>query len=251
MSLQEFFYKYFIYPAKNLSGYNLINTLTYAIIFVIAMDLIYELLERLRVKIDNKMTLYSLPYILFGVFYRLQVDFGVWAPNIITVTPGAWIIPAIIALSALLLEYKVGIKDAFRNVGLILWLLTLSTFTIPINNYLFFTGWLAFMITIFIALYKFSNLWSIAFLGQLTDATASYIALKNRFIEEHVLPNYLISLGGPELFFIAKVFAVILVILALEKIKIDENLRNFVYFAIFLLGFGPGTRNWFLLIYHL
>ena len=55
-------------------GYTIISEITYGIILVIALYVIYELLKKLKVTIDWKFCLALMPYILFGPVTRVLED---------------------------------------------------------------------------------------------------------------------------------------------------------------------------------
>jgi len=87
----------------------------------------------------------------------------------------------------------------------------------------------------------------LAIYGELIDALSSYIAIKHGFSEEHVVSSILVSIS-PELFFITKMVATIIIVYLIERFVDEIDLKNYIYIVVFILGFGPGTRNWLLLI---
>jgi len=83
-------------------------------------------------------------------------------------------------------------------------------------------------------------------LGQLTDLISSYIAVKMGYSEEHVLTSFLISIS-PELYFLTRLLLIILIVYLIDKKVKEINFKNYLYLIIFVLGFGPGSRNWLIL----
>nr|P29085.1 RecName: Full=Uncharacterized 12.3 kDa protein in fus 3'region [Pyrococcus woesei]CAA47642.1 ORF [Pyrococcus woesei] len=78
LMIREFFQKYFIDPIKYNTGYNPVNTLVYAIILGIATLLVYKVLKRLKIEINNAFFRALIPYMIFGAFTRALTDAGVF-----------------------------------------------------------------------------------------------------------------------------------------------------------------------------
>lgn len=70
--MQEFINEYFIRPIidPSLSGYNLVNTIIYIILLVIACGAIYYFLKN-KIKFNYEFLIALIPYILFGVSLRV------------------------------------------------------------------------------------------------------------------------------------------------------------------------------------
>ena len=67
-------YDYFIDPILQNGWYNPVNTITYAIILVIAVFAVYKLLLRMRIRIDRYFFLAILPFIFWGSSARVLKD---------------------------------------------------------------------------------------------------------------------------------------------------------------------------------
>ncbi|MEO2152680.1 MAG: DUF63 family protein, partial [Thermococcus sp.] len=66
------------------------------------------------------------------------------------------------------------------------------------------------------------------------------------FWEQHVLARTLMNLlGTPAVMYLEKLVIITLVVYVLDRFMTDEDpdLINFVKLTVFILGFGPGTRN--------
>ncbi|MEM5855484.1 MAG: DUF63 family protein, partial [Candidatus Aenigmatarchaeota archaeon] len=82
------------------------------------------------------------------------------------------------------------------------------------------------------------------FLTQIFDATVSFVGVNFFGYEEmHVLPNILIQNFGPISFIFFKALIVFLILFILDKIKGDEESKNFVKLLIAVLGASTGTRD--------
>ena len=76
MGLYEFFYEYFVLPIKENQGYNPVNTLVYAIILGIAVILLYRMLKRMGIRVDERFFGALMPYIILGPLMRSITDIG-------------------------------------------------------------------------------------------------------------------------------------------------------------------------------
>ncbi|HIJ98959.1 TPA: DUF63 family protein, partial [archaeon] len=78
MALQEFINTYFIQPLyMGSAGYNVYNTITYAVILAVAVFAIYKLLKKLEIPIDRNFFIATLPFIFLGGLLRTLQDAGV------------------------------------------------------------------------------------------------------------------------------------------------------------------------------
>ena len=65
MNAWEFIKKYYIDSIVYKQGYNIVNTLTWAVILVVAAVLLYKFLEK-RIKIDEKFAYANMPFVILG-----------------------------------------------------------------------------------------------------------------------------------------------------------------------------------------
>ncbi|MDD5172286.1 MAG: DUF63 family protein, partial [Candidatus ainarchaeum sp.] len=157
--MDNFIYEYYIRPIVEHTGYNIVNTLTYA---ALAIGAVYGLLKVLkgRIKIDERFIGAVLCFVLFGSTMRVvtdAIDTGVFAPitpfhafvldshlwdySYLTVTPGIYILTAAIMFIALAVLYMIKRVEWLGYVGLALWLphfllllpfMTYAMYAIPI-----------------------------------------------------------------------------------------------------------------------
>jgi len=107
-------YDYFIAPIMQNGWYNPVNTMTYAIILVIAVFAVFRLLKRMDIAIDRNFFLAILPFVFWGSSARVLKDAA--TANALSgpaqaifaspfwVTPGSYIITFSLALLVLLLS---------------------------------------------------------------------------------------------------------------------------------------------------
>ena len=247
----NFLEKYFLYPAQHPGKYNIINTVTYSAVFIALSYLIYRYIKSLGVSIDKNLILSAIPYIFLGVLIRVQVDYGLLQPSIITVTPGVWFISLGLWIIPFLILRKLSITNYQKYMfyfGIILIaILFLFGFKIYLNNLYMLIIYTLLLLPLVIFFIKDSPFYFLAIYGELIDALSSYIAIKHGFSEEHVIPSILANIS-PELFFITKMAVTIMVVYLIERFVNEIDMKNYIYIVIFILGFGPGTRNWLLLI---
>ena len=63
--IREFIYKYYIDPIRYGQPYTLVDTLTYAVILIICIGLIYRWLNRSRISVDREFVYALTPWIIF------------------------------------------------------------------------------------------------------------------------------------------------------------------------------------------
>lgn len=239
---------YFLHPKK--TGYDVPKTLTYGIIFILAILLIFKILKKLKIKIDKKLALAISPYIVFGGAIRVLQDAGI-LNSYLFVTPGIYIFVFSIVFSAILfsiyLEKKKGIpyfKPVFL-IGIILAALPLAFLEI-INFYgiglviLFYLPW--------VLIFYFLKTWSLenrlVTLIQMFDATVTFTALQFfGFGEQHILPTFLIKLFSPVSFVFAKLIIVVLILILIDKFTEDKEFGRFLKLCIGILGGATGSRD--------
>ena len=253
---------YFLHPKK--TGYDVPKTLTYALVLVLAVYLIYRLLRMLKIKIDRRLAVAIAPYIAFGGAIRVLQDAGL-LHSYLFVTPGIYFfifsIVLIILLFSLALEKKKSVPY-FKTVflcGLLLLTIALVQLT-PINLYgaslvlLFFFPWLfVFNLPIF----KWDNSSKAAVLLQLFDATTTFVALNffgpaflgsKGFVEQHILPTFLINIFGPVSFIFVKLITVVTFLVLIDKFSTDKEFNTYLKLIIGILGGATGSRDFIALV---
>jgi len=74
MDIAEFINSYFIKPVYDRTGYNIINTLVYAVIALFFAFIFFKILKKEKVKLDEKFILRVIPFILLGSVVRVVTD---------------------------------------------------------------------------------------------------------------------------------------------------------------------------------
>jgi uncharacterized membrane protein len=117
-------------------GYTLISEITYGVILLFALYVIYTLLKKLKITVDWRFALALMPYILFGPITRVLEDSGYFDEPLVYwfISPLIYLQIAVYAIFFLLLGYY--LEKNFRKQYL------------TINNVLFFGG-LVFLLPTF------------------------------------------------------------------------------------------------------
>ncbi|NPA48061.1 MAG: DUF63 family protein [Thermococci archaeon] len=262
MGLESFFYRYYVAPIKYNQGYNIVNTLTYAIILGIAVLLFYKLMKRMRIKVDEDFFRALVPYIISGALMRALTDNGALPRTYLTVSPGAYIVVGLLTFSIVYLVWRrIGpVKEMYRLVEDFGWVVdAMLIFVLIINLPRFHFNWRVLLYFVPSLLLAEGFVWlltrrfklfrdnRIIFYTHFYDATTTFVALQFfGFWEQHVLARFMIGLlHTPAAMYVEKLLILVPTMWILDNVLKDEDrdLINFVKLAIFILGLGPGTRN--------
>lgn len=80
--------------------------------------------------------------------------------------------------------------------------------------------------------------------SQMLDGSGTFIGIDYYgFGEEHILTEWIINIAGTAaVVILVKLIAIVLALYVLDKFQDDKEIK-IIKFALFILGFGPGTRN--------
>ncbi|MFH1420413.1 MAG: DUF63 family protein [Candidatus Aenigmatarchaeota archaeon] len=256
--IKGFFNTYYIQPITTGSGYNIYNTITYAILFAIVVFGVYKLLKHYQIKINNDFLIGVFPYVVLGGILRAAQDAKI-VDSFIFITPMVYVSVLIISLALLALSRKIEkIKnrpyhETWALLGGAICLITLIFFSFPV----YYAGILIGVITAawFVIFYGIKRITKLALLSwenillimsQVFDATTTFVTLQffPGYFEQHVVANVAIDVFGPIGMFILKIPVILVVIYVLDReIPEQTNERTFIKLAILVLGMGPGLRN--------
>ncbi len=258
--------QYFIDPLVQGTGYNIYNTVAYALILILAAFATLKLLRYLKIKIDDKFVFGVFPFIILGGALRALEDAQILS-SLLFKTPLIYFAVFAVAFVALagskLAEryVKLAYHKIWFIIGIALVLIFLTQVTVV--NQLALT--VMVVLTIFwtillIFVKKFSDrikklekffTWeNTAILDvHMFDATTTFVAISYfPYFEQHVLPSFLIGLFGPAVMFVLKFVVIAIVLHVLDKEVNKKEERMFIKFIIIILGLAPGLRNFLRLI---
>ena len=273
-ALQDFINEYYWLPIEGDSGYNPVNTITWAIILGISIFFVAKLLMKLNIKADWKFITVIIPFIFAGSTLRVIQDFNKDAQLFssplqnLLITPFIYVLMFVITVLLLIISIKLqrlgivndwkmafgvaGILWTLVNLGILLSVLRITDSAALIVVFLIGTG-LTMLIyavakvtgqTIFTQRINVSIL-----LVHLLDASSTFYGMKFLgYTEKHVVPTFLIDLAGTSsIMFPLKLMVFIPVIYVLEtQFNDDEesmHLKDVLKLTIIVLGLAPATRN--------
>ena len=273
-ALQDFINEYYWIPIEGDSGYNSVNTVTWAVILGISIFYVAKLLMKLNIKADRKFITVIIPFIFAGSTLRVIQDFNKDAQLFssplqnLLITPFIYVLMFVITVVLLIISIKLqrlgivndwkmafgtaGILWTLVNLGILLSVLQITDPAALIVVFLIGTG-LTMMIytvakvtgqTIFTQRINVSILFV-----HLLDASSTFYGMKFLgYTEKHVVPTFLIDLAGTSsIMFPLKLMVFIPVIYVLEtQFNDDEesmHLKDVLKLTIIILGLAPATRN--------
>lgn len=277
--MPDFFQTYFIDPIRFNTGYNIVNTATYAVIFVVLVFATYMLLRFLKIRIDKNFFLAISPYIALGAILRAWEDlleftnavpqifspfvlvdaFGV-TRNLLLITPLVYILMFFLALIALLVSKlveryaKIQYHKTWLSIGAILSLLAITQLRLENAFALFamlgiFAIWIVVIAGSRIAFRDFEIVRklltkenSLLILVHMFDATTTFVALQFfPYFEQHVVAGLAIGFLGPIGIFVLKLPVVAAVLYYLDKeMNKPQDLEKKNFIKIAILVLGLG-----------
>lgn len=256
MTIQSFIATYFPSPSCPVeASYNIINTLVYAVILVIAVFLIYKLLKKLGIPINREFFFATFPFILLGGLIRALCDAAV-LKSFIFQTPFLYIVVFAIAFPTLVISFyiekylKIDYWKIMSAIGV--GIIIFFSFNLRLKNPIGLMQILLLTGTSMLIIYGLgrfipkilTKLNQFVLDGAMFDAFSTFIGVAlYGYGEKHVLPSYLFSIFGPWVMIPLKFFVIFLVLWAIDNYEKDEFFRNFMKFAILCVTLGPGTRN--------
>ncbi len=256
MNITDFLYRYYIDSLVTREGYNVVNTITYALLFVGFSYITFKLLEKFKIRINREFIFAILPFVLLGVNLRVFEDAGI-LKGFLFMSPGIWLLFFSIIISALAISILIQKKarlpyyKTMLILGIILLLPTMTV--IRLNNlkgiFYVFLWYLPILFLLFLIKWSKENKILLGVHG--FDSIVTFVSIDYfNYYELHVLPRYIINLTGTGISFVILKLAVVSAVLYLiDRSKEEKEFKNFIKFAIGLLGFVPGLRDFINLIW--
>ena len=244
----EFIEAYFIRPVYTGEGYNVFNTLVYAVLFIGGLYGMKWALKKWKVRINKELFYALLPYIVLGGLMRALQD--AWpVKHWLFITPGIYLLMAGLVASVLLASGRrldrtkaVGWVLAAAAGGLVVAGAYLGTFNIE-WLFLIFGATAAVVALLWMVFKKTlgSRANRIVAFGQVLDSVASAVPIAFLgYTEQHVV-SALVMAPSPFLFPLVKI---VLVLFALHVIDKDKGDWNWLLkIAVLALGLAPGLRD--------
>ncbi|MFP4558279.1 MAG: DUF63 family protein [Archaeoglobaceae archaeon] len=257
--IYQFIQRYYIDSIVNKTGYNPVNTITWAIILVIVVILVYRTLRRYDVSFDWKFAAGNIPFILLGASVRVVEDAGFLQPPVsyFFMTPLIYLVIFLIAFPTLLISLRVRREDYWKHYGSVGLILSIAVLILlfwelqPVNWWIIpVTLLLAALFTIAynqITARVYSPMNNILsnsiFCSHMVDGFATFLGIQFLgYWELHVLPRFLIDVFGPWVMIPTKVIIFVGILYVLDSME-EDHMKGFVKFVLIVLGLAPGLRD--------
>jgi uncharacterized membrane protein len=279
--ISDFIYKYYIDPIRLGQPYNVVDTLTYAIILVAGVYLLYRWLTTstwlsdIGFRIDATFILSTLPYVILGGVMRVIEDTGMITGDFkyLLITPLIYFVLFFYTIGSLFLSRYLTLKGLTKSfltfyfwAGVLtvivasLVLVAWSTTHHGIDLFVLFailsmavvaTGlvW-SFMKYVCRWEYVRDPLYITLLFGQLLDASATSFGIDLhpalQYLEQHVVGSGLINLTGTAfVMYPLKLVVLFPAIYIMELYRKEANTAfwHLVLLAMIVVGFAPGIRD--------
>ena len=279
--ISDFIHKYYIDPIRMGQPYNIVDTLTYAIILVLGVYLLYrwmsqsDWLSDIGFKIDASFILATLPYVILGGVLRVVQDTGMLTGDFqfLLVTPLIYFVLFFFTIAMLFLSRFLtlqGLTKSFLTfyvfAGIIsVFVVSLVLLAWGINHThidLFILAVIPLMaLTTTLLVWAFMRyglgwkyvtdpLYITLLFGQLLDASATSYGIdlhpSVRYVEQHVVGSGLIDLTGTAFVMFPLKLVVLfpaIYIMQLYRKEANPAFWHLVLLAMIVVGFAPGIRD--------
>ncbi len=273
-SLWYYIDKYYLSGIINDTSYNLVDTLTYALVLGLSLFGVLKLLEKFNVKVDGKFIASVTPYILAGSSLRVLEDQEVFTPPLkyLFTTPLIYFFIFAVTVSVLAVALFLEQKGKVRDYHLFLGLTGMIWFIMNISGLLIYgrienpypaaaimilgmslTG-IVYFISYQMDFELLTDKINISILfAHLLDASSTFIGMDwLDYYEKHVAPTFFIDIANKYtvhpaiVMFPLKLLVFIPVIYMLDNKLEDEKEKKFIgilKLALLVLGLSPAVRN--------
>jgi uncharacterized membrane protein len=268
----QFINTYYLDPIRKDSGYNPINTATWAIVLGISLYGVIKLLDKLNIKVTPRFISSVLPFVLAGSSLRVIEDSpaGIIHPPLsyLLITPNIYFLVFAITVICLWVSIQLQRAGLVKDFHLIFAGSGLLWFFVNIIILLHFEHVVAAYVLLFVigagtgltfAFYLiarrlnssiFTNPLNLSILLiHLMDASATYIGVdKLGYFSKHVAPGFLIKLTGTALvMYPLKLIIFIGVIYLLDTQFEDDvqslNMKMLIKMTLLVLGLSTTARD--------
>lgn len=251
----EFINEYFIRPIEMREGYNIVNTVVYVVIAILALYLLSRYFNKKNIPfLDERMIFSALPYAITAGMIRAIVDFvdntkmqegiyGLYTYSYWNVTPGIYIVMSSIFLFVYYLEHRYSLNKISMIIGYAMLVFHLFLILPHITH-------ISALISLIMAyipaiLLSSTPLQFYAYLGQALDGASTFVAIEliGKYQEKHVVASAIGDNFSYLLFYLLKIGIVYVIDRYYTKVGLKEDDRRMVLGLAAILGLGIGTRN--------
>ncbi len=265
--------QYYIQPIIRHEGYNIVNTLTYAVIAILAVYFAYSIFKRSKITVNRRFVINTIPFVLFGSTVRVitdSIDSGVMKPitplhslildshiydyGFFTSSPGIYIVTAFLFFISLFAVHKLKKPEALGYLGTALWVphFLVLLFMLKYTEYAIPVLILA-AIPFYLALRHFKNDILAGIVGaHALDGAATFFIIDffgmltgKSYFEQHVIPSFIGEAFGTFFpFYLLKIGIAFGAahFIANEK-DANEGEKHFIALLLIIIGLAPGLRG--------
>ena len=273
--ISDFIYKYYIDPIRYEQPYNIVETVTYALILIAAVYIIYRWFKKSEFPLDGPFVLATLPYVVFGGVLRVVQDTHMIKSDLqfLIVTPFIYFVLFFYTFGILVLSHYLERKGlctsyirVYSGVGIFsvfcvaLFLLEWGITHTQID--LFVLAIIPLMATVATLLvfacmryllkwqYVTDPLYIALIFGQMLDASATSYGIdlhpSVQYIEQHVVGSALIEWTHTAfVMFPLKLVVLFPAIYIMEMYRKEANpaFWHLILLAMIVVGLAPGVRD--------
>lgn len=271
---REFIYKYYIDPIRYGHPYNVVDTLTYAVILLVSVYLVQKWLVARGTPVDRDFVLSTIPFVIFGGLLRVVEDTGLITSDLrfLMITPLIFFSVFFVAVIALLAGtyfqergWIHNYRSIYAGAGIFCALLCsailvaygLTQGRISPSVLVLIPALAGASSIAFWALLRYGFGWTfvsdtlyrLLIFGHMLDASATGYGIDLHEIpyrEVHVVGSTLISITGSGFsMYLLKIGVLIPAVYLLERYRTEEEggLYHIVILVMILLGLAPGIRD--------
>ena len=271
--IREFIYQYYIDPIRYGQAYTLVDTLTYAIILILTVYLLYRWFRHANIAIDKEFSYAILPWIVFGGLLRVVEDTKIIASDwhYLLITPLIFFVILFYALIVFVISqwlqkcYGTPAKQVFGAVGILSAVVTFlvliqfgineGTIAVSIGGIILLLALIATaLIYLFMRYllgweYLTDRLYQILIFSHMLDASATSYGIdlhEVSYVEQHVVGSNLIELTGTAfVMYPLKLLILFPAIFILQEYRKDgtSDLWHLILLAMIMVGLAPGIRD--------
>jgi len=272
--IREFLYKYYIDPIRYGQAYTLVDTLTYALILIAAVYIVYRGLQRYKIAVDDELVLATMPFVVLGGLLRVVEDTGMITSDLrfLLITPliffTVFVVAAIALFAGKLAENAglvsrysrvyggVGIVACLLSTAALVWFgLTETTIALDVLAAILALASVSSLalwaLLVYGAKWDYASniLYKLLIFGHMLDASATSYGIDIHpvhYVEQHVVGSNLIEATGTAFsMFLLKIAVLIPAIYILEMYKKEGSpgLWHLILLAMIVVGMAPGIRD--------
>lgn len=270
--MSDFMTDFFINPIAERTGYNMVNTLFYAALAIMAVYLLWIIFKKSKIRIDGDFFYGALSFVLFGSaarvvtdavdagtltdatpLHKLVLDSGFYQYGFITVTPGIYLVvaAALLACVAILSHFKK--MQYLKYIGLSLFAFHLMLL-LPFLHYWVHAIPVLLMaaIPLAIAYFHFRNIPSSLVVGaQALDGAATFYIIDIfspltgiQYFEQHVVSRAVGEfLDTYLLFYLIKIGIAFAAAYFVGKERLSDEEKRYILLIFIIIGLAPGLRD--------